>query len=191
MEKYIFGYQNENEFKKLESALKKYNMLAFKKLYFEYYPKIKAGEFLGTVVAEEGNLKSKTFKITAVSWGNPHCVMFLDSTENMDEFDVEKYGKVLEVDKAFPNKTNVEFIQIVDKNHVKMRVWERGAGETLACGTGACATAVACYLNGKTDRNVEVELLGGKLYIEWNEENNHIYMTGPAVTVFEGMLDYE
>ena len=70
-----------------------------------------------------------------------------------------------------------------------MRVWERGAGETLACGTGACATAVACYLNGKTDRNVEVELLGGKLFIEWNEENNHIYMTGPAVTVFEGVLE--
>ena len=132
--------------------------------------------------------EGRKFKFTCVSMGNPHAITEVEDTE---KFDVEKYGKVLEVDKAFPNKTNVEFIQIVDKNHVKMRVWERGAGETLACGTGACATAVACYLNEKTDRNVEVELLGGKLYIEWNEENNHIYMTGPAVTVFEGMLDYE
>ncbi len=130
--------------------------------------------------------EGRKLKFTCVSMGNPHAITEVEDTE---EFDVEKYGKVLEVDKAFPNKTNVEFIQIVDKNHVKMRVWERGAGETLACGTGACATAVACYLNGKTDRNVEVELLGGKLYIEWNEENNHIFMTGPAVTVFEGMLE--
>ena len=130
--------------------------------------------------------EGRKFKFTCVSMGNPHAITEVEDTE---KFDVEKYGKVLEIDKTFPNKTNVEFIQIVDKNHVKMRVWERGAGETLACGTGACATAVACYLNGKTDRNVEVELLGGKLYIEWNEENNHIYMTGPAVTVFEGMLE--
>ena len=130
--------------------------------------------------------EGRKFKFTCVSMGNPHAITEVEDTE---KFDVEKYGKVLEVDKAFPNKTNVEFIQIVDKNHVKMRVWERGAGETLACGTGACATAVACYLNGKTDRNVEVELLGGKLFIEWNEENNHIFMTGPAVTVFEGVLE--
>ena len=131
--------------------------------------------------------EGRKFKFTCVSMGNPHAITEVEDTE---KFDVEKYGKVLEVDKAFPNKTNVEFIQIIDKNHVKMRVWERGAGETLACGTGACATAVACYLNGKTDRNVEVELLGGKLLIEWNEENNHIYMIGPAVTVFEGELHY-
>ena len=130
--------------------------------------------------------EGRKFKFTCVSMGNPHAITEVEDTE---KFDVEKYGKVLEVDKAFPNKINVEFIQIVDKNHVKMRVWERGAGETLACGTGACATAVACYLNGKTDRNVEIELLGGKLYIEWNEENNHIFMTGPAVTVFEGVLE--
>ena len=130
--------------------------------------------------------EGRKFKFTCVSMGNPHAITEVEDTE---KFDVEKYGKVLEVDKAFPNKTNVEFIQIVDKNHVKMRVWERGAGETLACGTGACATAVACHLNGKTDKNVEVELLGGKLYIEWNQKNNHIYMTGPAVTVFEGVLN--
>ena len=129
--------------------------------------------------------EDKEFKFTCVSMGNPHAITEVEETE---KFDVEKYGKVLEVNKAFPNKTNVEFIKILDKEHIKMRVWERGAGETLACGTGACATAVACYLNGKTNRKVEVELLGGKLYIEWNEKDNHIYMTGPAVTVFEGVL---
>ncbi len=146
-------------------------------------PVISDEEPVKNLMLEAGGRK---FKFTCVSMGNPHAITEVEDTE---KFDVEKYGKVLEVDKAFPNKTNVEFVQIVDKNHVKMRVWERGAGETLACGTGACATAVACYLNGKTDRNVEVELLGGKLYIEWNEENNHIYMTGPAVTVFEGVLN--
>ena len=130
--------------------------------------------------------EDKEFKFTCVSMGNPHAITEVEETE---KFDVEKYGKVLEVNKAFPNKTNVEFIKILDKEHIKMRVWERGAGETLACGTGACATAVACYLNGKTNRKVEVELLGGKLYIEWNEKDNHIYMTGPAVTVFEGILN--
>lgn len=144
------------------------------------------------VISEEEPVKNlileaegRKFKFTCVSMGNPHAITQLEDIEN---FDVEKYGKILEVDKAFPNKTNVEFIQIVDKKHVKMRVWERGTGETLACGTGACSVAVACYLNGKTERKVEVELLGGKLYIEWNEKDNHIYMTGPAVTVFEGEL---
>lgn len=129
--------------------------------------------------------KDKEFKFTCVSMGNPHAITFVENTE---EFDVETYGKLLEVDKAFPNKTNVEFIENVDKNHIKMRVWERGAGETLACGTGACASVVACSLNGLTDNIVNVELLGGTLEIEWNKEDNHVYMTGPAVTVFEGEL---
>lgn len=128
----------------------------------------------------------KEFIFTCVSMGNPHAITIVENTE---KFDVEKYGKILEVDKAFPNKTNVEFVQIIDKNNIKMRVWERGAGETLACGTGACATAVACNLNGLTDRKVKIELLGGTLEIEWNEKDNHVYMTGPAVTVFEGFLD--
>ena len=96
------------------------------------------------------------FIFTCVSMGNPHAITVVKDTE---KFDVETYGRILEVDKAFPNKTNVEFVQIVDKEHIKMRVWERGAGETLACGTGACATAVACHLNGLTDRNVYIELL--------------------------------
>lgn len=132
------------------------------------------------------NAQGKEFKFTCVSMGNPHAITIFDNTE---KFDVEKYGKVLEIDKAFPRKTNVEFAQILDRNNIKMRVWERGAGETLACGTGACATAVACNLNGLTDRRVNIELLGGTLQIEWNEEDNHVYMTGPAVTVFEGILE--
>ena len=128
----------------------------------------------------------KEFIFTCVSMGNPHAITVVKDTE---KFDVETYGRILEVDKAFPNKTNVEFVQIVDKEHIKMRVWERGAGETLACGTGACATAVACNLNGLTSRNVNIELLGGNLQIEGSSKDNHVYMTGPAVTVFEGKLE--
>ena len=129
--------------------------------------------------------ENKKFKFTCVSMGNPHAITIVENTK---EFDVEKYGKILEVDKAFPKKANIEFAQIIDKENIKMRVWERGAGETLACGTGACATAVACNLNGLTDRKVNIELLGGTLNIEWNETDNHVYMTGPAVTVFDGEL---
>lgn len=129
--------------------------------------------------------ENKKFKFTCVSMGNPHAITIV---ENTNEFDVEKYGKVLEIDKAFPKKANIEFAQIIDRQNINMRVWERGAGETLACGTGACATAVACNLNGLTDRKVNIELLGGTLNIEWNETDNHVYMTGPAVTVFDGEL---
>ena len=131
----------------------------------------------GTKFKELPNTKGKTL-IADVS----SCFL-------SEPVDVEKYGKVLEINKAFPNKTNVEFIEIVDKQNIKMRVWERGAGETLACGTGACATAVACNLNGLTSRNVNIELLGGNLQIEWSSKDNHVYMTGPAVTVFEGKLE--
>ena len=131
-------------------------------------------------------VEDKDFTFTCVSMGNPHAITIVDETE---KFNVEKYGKVIEVDKAFPKKINVEFAQIIDKNNIKMRVWERGAGETLACGTGACATAVACNLNKLTDRKVNVERLGGTLNIEWSKEDNHVYMTGPAVTVFEGTIE--
>lgn len=144
------------------------------------------------VISEEEPVKNlileaedRKFKFTCVSMGNPHAITFV---ENVEKFDVEKYGKKLEIDPAFPKKTNVEFIQIVDKEHIKMRVWERGAGETLACGTGASASVIACVLNNLTKRKATVELLGGNLEIEWNEEDNHVYMTGPAVTVFEGEL---
>ena len=129
--------------------------------------------------------QDKEFRFTCVSMGNPHAITIVDDTES---FDVKKYGEELEVNEAFPRRTNVEFVQIVDRSTIKMRVWERGAGETLACGTGACATAVACNLNGLTDRKVTIKLLGGDLKIEWNAENNHVYMTGPATTVFEGEL---
>lgn len=127
----------------------------------------------------------RSFKFTCVSMGNPHAVTYI---EDVADFEIEKYGPIVEVDGYFPNKTNVEFIEKVDRNNIKMRVWERGSGETLACGTGACASVVASILNGFTDRNVVVELLGGNLEIEWNEKDNHVYMTGPATTVFEGEL---
>ena len=127
----------------------------------------------------------RSFKFTCVSMGNPHAVTYI---EDVADFEIEKYGPIIEVDGYFPKKTNVEFIEKVDRNNIKMRVWERGSGETLACGTGACASVVASILNGFTDRKVVVELLGGNLEIEWNEEDNHVYMTGPATTVFEGEL---
>ena len=131
-------------------------------------------------------VQDKDFIFSCVSMGNPHAITIV---ENVSEFDVDKYGKVVEINETFPKKTNVEFIEIIDKQHVKMRVWERGAGETLACGTGACATTVACFLNGLTERKIKVELLGGILDIYWNDKDNHVYMTGPAVTVFEGTLE--
>lgn len=127
----------------------------------------------------------KEFPLSCISMGNPHAITKVDK---VDEFDIETYGKEIETHPIFPNKTNVEFIEIISPEKIKMRVWERGAGETLACGTGACAVAVACSLLGLTKRKVEVELLGGNLFIEWREEDNHVYMTGPAVTVFEGEL---
>lgn len=128
----------------------------------------------------------KKLNFTCVSMGNPHAVTFI---ENVEKFEIEKYGPIIEQDEHFPNKTNVEFIQLVDRNKIKMRVWERGSGETLACGTGACASAVASILNNYTDRKVIVELLGGKLEIDWNEKDNHVYMTGPATKVFEGKIE--
>ena len=126
----------------------------------------------------------KIFDVTCVSMGNPHTVIFVD---DVDSFDVKKYGELIEKNEMFPQRTNVEFVEIKDTSNIKMRVWERGTGETLACGTGACASVVACVLNGLTSRNVRVQLLGGNLDILYND-NNHVYMTGPAKTVFEGKL---
>ena len=128
----------------------------------------------------------KEFDFTCVSMGNPHAITIVNDLKN---FDVQKYGSILEVDKAFPERSNIEFIEIKNKENIKMRVWERGAGETLACGTGACATCVACNLNGLTNRKVNIELLGGMLEIMWDEKTNHIFMTGPAKTVFEGKIE--
>ena len=130
----------------------------------------------------------KNFTFTCVSMGNPHAVTFIK--EDVNKFDICKYGAKLEVNKAFPKKANIEFINVIDDKTLNMRVWERGAGETLACGTGACAVTVAAILNGYTKRAVTVHLLGGDLKIEWNKNDNHVYMTGPATTVFEGKIDW-
>ena len=139
-----------------------------------------------TVVNEEITVNDKKLNITCVSMGNPHCIIFVDDT-NFKEF--ETLGKKLENHEVFPNRINVEFVKILNQNEINMRVWERGAGETLACGTGACATAVACILNNKTNNNIIVHLKGGNLEIEWNKDTNHVFMTGPAKKVFDGIWD--
>lgn len=128
--------------------------------------------------------KHGDFAVTAVSMGNPHGVIFVD--EITDEL-VLGAGPELERHSAFPDRANIEFVKVIDGETVQMRVWERGSGETLACGTGACATAVAAALTGRTNRKVTVKLIGGDLSIEWNEKDNHVYMTGPARTVFTGV----
>lgn len=143
------------------------------------------------VISEENpvkNLKIKAkdreFTFTCVSMGNPHAITVID---DVNEFDIEKYGPILEKDEHFPKKANIEFIQIIDRTHIKMRVWERGAGETLACGTGACAVCVSTILNDLVDKDkeIEIELLGGILKIRWDD---FVYMTGPAKTVFNGTI---
>ena len=128
----------------------------------------------------------KEYKMTCVSMGNPHSVVFVDDVDN---FPLHEVGPLFEHHKAFPRRVNAEFCQVIDRTHAKMRVWERGTGETLACGTGTCATAVACILNGKTEDEVTITLLGGDLIIRWDREKNVIYMTGPARVVFDGEID--
>ena len=137
----------------------------------------------GTAIAEQIQVEDRTFTITAVSMGNPHCVVFVDDA---DSFPVEYWGPRIERSAYFPRKTNVEFVQVYNDQEVRMRVWERGAAVTLACGTGACATTVACVLNGKTGRSIQLHLDGGDLNVRWDEATNHLYMTGPAVEVFQG-----
>lgn len=131
------------------------------------------------------NVDGEKMRFTVLSMGNPHAVTFV---EDLDNLQIEKYGPVIENNPLFPNRTNVEFVQIIDKNNIRVRVWERGVGETFACGTGACAAMVASGLNGYTDENVTVKLPGGRLKIEWGKDN-HIYMQGPAETVYEGKLE--
>ncbi|KQX61143.1 diaminopimelate epimerase [Paenibacillus sp. Root444D2] len=127
----------------------------------------------------------KEFRFTAVSMGNPHCVIYVEDAVN---FDLATWGPKLEVHPMFPRKINVEFATVINRAYTDMRVWERGAGPTLACGTGACATLVSSVLNGLTDREATVSLKGGELFIEWNEADNHVYMTGPAEEVFTGTV---
>ncbi|MBR0410425.1 MAG: diaminopimelate epimerase [Eubacterium sp.] len=125
------------------------------------------------------------YRMTCVSMGNPHAVVFVD---NVKDFDLLKIGPHFENHPCFPKRVNTEFVEVLDRQTANMRVWERGSGETLACGTGTCATVVACVLNGLTDDRVTVHLLGGDLFIEWDRKENRIYMTGPAATVFDGEL---
>ena len=132
----------------------------------------------------------KTWYMTCVSMGNPHCVVFLPESEDLANFDIEAVGPLFENHKVFPNRTNTEFVKIDDKNNVHMRVWERGTGETLACGTGCCATTVACILNGLTDTEVTVHVLGGDIKCSWDKNpESPVIMEGPATTVFEGEIE--
>jgi diaminopimelate epimerase len=130
----------------------------------------------------------ETKELTCVSMGNPHAICFVDDVATLN---LPAIGPAYEHHPLFPRRTNTEFVQVVDRTHVKMRVWERGAGETLACGTGCCATLVACVLCGKTDRHATIQVLGGELEIEWDEATNHVFMTGPATTVFDGTLQWK
>ena len=139
------------------------------------------------VVAQPLTVAGKAYKVTCVSMGNPHDVIFMD--EDVRALDLEKIGPGFENHKAFPKRTNTEFVNVIDETHLRMRVWERGSGETLACGTGTCATVVAAVLNGLTKDSVDVELLGGSLHIEWDREANLVYMTGPATVVYSGEID--
>lgn len=136
-------------------------------------------------IDEEIIVDGVAYRMTCVSMGNPHSVVFVDSTS---EFPLEEIGPKFESHERFPRRVNAEFVQVLSENEVNMRVWERGTGETLACGTGTCATAVACILNGKTKDEVRVHLLGGDLIIKWDRDTNHIYMTGPAEVVFDGVF---
>ncbi len=136
---------------------------------------------VGMKIDVNGTLRT----VTCVSMGNPHCVVFVD---DVNAIDIEKEGPFFENNAAFPKKINTEFVHVRDEKNIDMRVWERGSGETLACGTGACASVVACVLNGLTQRKIAVKLLGGTLDIEYAEKDGHIYMTGHAVTVFEGEI---
>lgn len=138
------------------------------------------------LVAEPIFVGGQEYKMTCVSMGNPHCVVFVEDTA---AFPLEEKGPLFESHELFPNRINAEFIQILDRKTVNMRVWERGTGETLACGTGACASTVACILNGLTDDEITLHLLGGDLKVRWDREANLVYMTGPATIVFDGEID--
>ena len=140
-------------------------------------------EFINRPVMVAG----REFALTAISWGNPHCVAFVDSTEDLD---VEKYGRAIEnMTELFPDRTNVTFAEYVKDDHVKIREWERGTGETIGCGTGCASAVVAGVLTGRAKRKATAEQIGGLLQIEWDAESGHLFMTGPSHTVFEGDID--
>lgn len=137
------------------------------------------------VIAQPLNINQNLYEVTAVSMGNPHVIVYMNDVKN---FKIEEVGPYFEKSSVFPESVNTEFVRVIDRNTVEMRVWERGSGETLACGTGACAVAVACVLNGYTEEQVTVKLLGGDLKIFWDREANLVYMTGPAEVVFDGEI---
>ena len=138
------------------------------------------------VIDEAITVNGKEYKMTCVSMGNPHAVVFMD---NVEDLEINKLGPYFENHERFPKRTNTEFVKVLDRHTVEMRVWERGTGETLACGTGACATVVACILNGLTEEQVTVKLLGGELEIFWDRKENLVFMTGPATHVFDGEIN--
>lgn len=140
----------------------------------------------GKVIDEPIIVDGKEYHMTAVSMGNPHAVVFVEDTENLK---LEDIGPKFEFHKAFPDRVNTEFVQIIDRQNVNMRVWERGSGETLACGTGTCATAVACVLNGLTDNEITVHLRGGNIQIQYDLKEDIVWMTGPATVVFDGEIE--
>src|SRR5262249_50661287 len=142
------------------------------------------GDDNGRVIGEPLKAEGRRFEITAVNMGNPHVVIF---EENLDSFAIERYGPQIENHKAFPQRTNVQFVQVCSSSEIVLRTWERGAGVTLACGTGACAAVVACVLNDRTGKRVNVHLPGGDLVIEWTGDNR-VMMTGPAEEVLEGEI---
>lgn len=148
-------------------------------------PSLIPANFDGEVVIDRPlKVKGKWFRINCVSVGNPHCVIFKDVSDE----ELRTYGPLIENHPSFPKRTNVEFVKVIDRNTIEVKVWERGAGATLACGTGACASLVAAVLNELTDRSAEVRLPGGSLYIEWGEKS-HLFMTGPAEFVYRGELE--
>lgn len=138
------------------------------------------------VIFDRIEVGEEIYEMTCVSMGNPHAVVFVD---NLSDFPIEKIGPQFENHVRFPKRINTEFVKVLDSETIEMRVWERGTGETLACGTGACASVVACVLNGLTGEQVTVKLLGGNLQIRWDRNENLVYMTGPATTVFEGEIE--
>ena len=138
------------------------------------------------VIDEPVMVDGKEWKITCVSMGNPHAITYIDDVKHLE---IEKIGPKFENHEIFPDRVNTEFVHVIDRNTVEMRVWERGSGETYACGTGACAVAVSSILNGLTEEEVTVKLLGGDLKIFWDRQENRVYMTGSATTVFDGEID--
>mgnify|MGYP003185993597 FL=1 len=141
---------------------------------------------LDEVIDQPIQVGNTVYQMTCVSMGNPHAVVFVDA---VDKFPLETVGPLFEHHVMFPNRVNAEFIEVLNRKEVNMRVWERGTGETLACGTGACASTVACILNHKTEDEITLHLLGGDLKVAWDREKNKIYMTGPARVVFDGEID--